>query len=114
MSEETSHLIPISSEAGAASPAEALDGGRLLTSVALVGAGMLIEPELFGGALIGAGLVYGFPLVSKLLHPVMTTAVQLGYSAVASVSDLVADAVEQVHEVVVNAQADYRRRGTKQ
>jgi hypothetical protein len=86
-----------------------LGGGRLLTSVALIGAGMLIEPELVGGALLGAGVVYGLPLVGQLVRPVMTGAVQLGYSALASVSDLLAGARDQIQDIVASARADYQR-----
>jgi hypothetical protein len=86
-----------------------LGGGRLLTSAALIGAGLLIEPELLGGALLGAGAVCGLPLVGQLLRPVMTSAVQLGYFAVASVSDLLIGARDQVGNIVATARADYQR-----
>jgi hypothetical protein len=86
-----------------------LGGGRLLTSAALIGAGVLIEPELLGGALLGAGVVYGLPLVGQLLRPVMSSAVQLGYSAVATVSDLLVGARDQVQDIVATARADYQQ-----
>jgi hypothetical protein len=86
-----------------------LGGGRLLTSAALIGAGVLIEPELLGGALLGAGIVYGLPLIGQLLRPVMTGAVQLGFSAVASVSDLLVGARDQVKDIVATARADYQQ-----
>jgi|SRR6516225_1042307 hypothetical protein len=108
--EETSSLITGAEQAvtGWSKLAEH-SGGRLIASAALVGAGMLIEPELLGGALLGAGVVYALPLVGQLLRPVMTTAVQLGYSAVASVSDLVAGARDQVQDIVATARSDYQR-----
>jgi hypothetical protein len=84
-----------------------LPGRRIVTSAVLIGAGILLEPELLGGALIGAGVVYGLPLVGRILRPVATTAVQLGYSAVASVGDLLAGARDQVHEIVANARSGY-------
>ena len=84
-------------------------GGRLLTSAALIGAGVLIEPELLGGALLGAGVLYGLPLVGRILHPVAATAVQLGYSAVASVGDLLVGARDQVQNMVSSARSDYER-----
>jgi hypothetical protein len=80
-----------------------LGGGRLLASAALIGVGLLIEPELLGGALVGAGIVYGLPAVSQIMRPIATTAVQLGYSAVASIGDLVAEARHQVQGIVANA-----------
>ena len=110
MPEETSHLITSSSEAGAPSHERGKpEGGRLLASAALIGAGVLVEPELLGGALLGAGIVYGLPLVGQLLSPVVTTTVQLGYSAVASVGDLLAGARDQVKDIVATARSDYHR-----
>ena len=88
---------------------EELSGGKIITSAALIGAGMLLEPELLGGALIGAGVVYGLPLAGQILRPVATTAVQLGYSAVAAVGDLLAGARDQVQGIVANARSGYER-----
>jgi len=108
--EETSHFITGSSEAGTTGHERGkLEGGRLLASAALIGAGVLVEPELLGGALLGAGIVYGLPLVGQLLRPAVTTAVQLGYSAVASAGDLLAGARDQVQEIVATARSDYQR-----
>jgi hypothetical protein len=86
-----------------------LPGRKIITSAALIGAGILLEPELLGGALIGAGVVYGLPLIGQILRPVATTAVQLGYSAVASVGDLLADARDQVQGIAANARSGYER-----
>jgi hypothetical protein len=78
--EETSSHITGASDAVTGRPdLGELGSGRLLASAALIGAGVLIEPELLGGALLGAGVVYGLPLVGQLLRPVMSTAVQLGF-----------------------------------
>lgn len=88
---------------------EELGGRRLLASAALIGAGVLIEPELLGGALLGAGVLYGLPLFGQLLRPVVTTALQLGYSAVASAGDLLAGARDQVQGIVATARSDYQR-----
>jgi len=107
---ETSSIITGSSDGSSERrEREELGTGRLLTSAALIGAGMLVEPELLGGALLGAGLVYGLPLVGRVLRPVATKAVQLGYSAVASVGDLLAGAREQVEGIVATARSDYQR-----
>ena len=38
---------------------QGLPGATIIGSAALIGAGMLLEPELLGAALIGAGVVYG-------------------------------------------------------
>jgi hypothetical protein len=109
-SEERSQIITGGSDTPSRRPDSGeLGSGRLLASAALIGAGMLIEPELLGGALLGAGVVYGLPLVGQLLRPVLTTAVHLGYSAVASASDLLAGARDQVHSIVATARSDYQR-----
>ena len=84
-------------------------GGRIVASAALIGTGMLLEPELLGGALIGAGVVYGLPFVGQILRPVATIAVLLGYSAVASVGEVLAGARDQVQGIVANARAGYER-----
>jgi hypothetical protein len=108
--EEISHGVAGSSEAGVTSHEEGgLGGGRLVVSAALIGAGVLVEPELLGGALLGAGVLYGLPLVAQLVGPFITAAVQLGYSAVASVSDLLTSARDQVQGMVSTARADYPR-----
>jgi hypothetical protein len=109
--EEREQIITGTSDTPTAGARENLGGGRLLASAALIGAGMLVEPELLGGALLGAGVVYGLPLIGRLLRPVATTAVQLGYSAVAGVGDLLAGARNQVDEIVATARSDYRRSG---
>jgi hypothetical protein len=86
---------------------QVLPGARMIGSAALIGVGILLEPELLGGALIGAGVVYGLPLVGQIVRPVATTAVQVGYAAVASVADLLAGARDQVQGIVANARAGY-------
>ncbi len=108
--EETSRIYTGSSDAVPAGHDQGqLNGGRLLASAALIGAGVLVEPELLGGALLGAGVVYGLPLVSQLLRPAITTTVQLGYSAVASLGDLLASARNEVQGIVATARSDYQR-----
>src|SRR5712691_12746600 len=86
---------------------EEVGGGRLLASAALIGAGVLVEPELLGGALLGAGILYGLPLVGQVLRPVVTTAVRFGYSAAASISEIVTGASQQVQGIVAEARAGY-------
>ena len=90
-------------------PVSMLPSGRIIPSAALIGAGLLLEPELLGGALIGAGVVYGLPLVGRILRPIATTAVELGYSAVASVGGLLAGARHEVEGIVANARSGYQR-----
>jgi hypothetical protein len=86
-----------------------IEAGRLISSAALIGAGVLVEPELLGGALLGAGILYGLPLVGQVLRPVVTTAVRFGYSAAASINEIVTGASQQVQGIVAEARAGYPR-----
>ena len=69
----------------------------------------MIEPELLGGALLGAGIMYGLPVLGQILRPIATTVVQIGYSAVAGVGQLRAGAREQVGSIVSAARSEYER-----
>jgi hypothetical protein len=84
------------------------DAGRLIASAALIGAGALVEPELLGGALIGAGIMYGLPIAGRILRAVATMAVRLSYSAVASVGSEVNEARHQVQGIVANARPEHQ------
>lgn len=86
---------------------QGLLSGRVIGTAALIGVGMVLEPELLGGALIGAGVLYGLPLVGQIVRPFATTAVQLGYAAAASVGDLLAGAGDQVQGIVANARGSH-------
>ena len=72
------------------------DAGRLIASAALIGAGSLVEPELLGGALLGAGIMYGLPVAGRIIRDVATTGVRLGYSAAGSVGGMVDEARDQI------------------
>ena len=86
-----------------------IEGGSLVASAALIAAGVLIEPEILGGALLGAGVIYGLPAVGRLLRPVIQTAVTIGYSAAASVSGAVAGAGEELGTMVEQARDLHHR-----
>lgn len=88
------------------------EGGSLLTSAALIAAGILIEPEILGGALVGAGVVYGLPAVGRLMRPVLQTAVAIGYSAATSVGEVVAGAGEEFKSMVAHAREHHERAGS--
>jgi hypothetical protein len=108
--DETSPIGSGTSDApSASSGVEETGAGRLVTSAALIGAGMLIEPELLGGALLGAGVMYGLPLFGRFLRPIASTAVQLGYFAVASAGDLLSEARQQVEGIFATARSDFER-----
>lgn len=85
------------------------DAGRLLASAALIGAGALVEPELLGGALLGAGIMYGLPMAGRILRAAATTILRLGYSAADSVGGVVGEARHQVEGIVADARSGYQR-----
>ena len=77
-----------------------LEPARVVGSAALIAAGAMLEPELLGGALLGAGVIYGFPLIGRVLRPAVNTAMWLGYSAVAAVSEIASQAGKQIQSSV--------------
>ena len=108
--EESSIIYPGSSNVAAASDdRDQLSGGRLLASAALIGAGVLIEPELLGGALLGAGVVYGLPLIGQYLRPAIAATVELGYFAAAVLGDVLTGARDEVEGIIATARSDYYR-----
>lgn len=91
--------------------AEDKDAQAFVASAALLGIGALIEPELLGGMLLGAGVVYvsrNLPLIGGVLRPLVKTAVRVGYAAGAKASEMIAEASEEVQDMVAEARADYR------
>jgi hypothetical protein len=111
--EDKSPLITGSSDAPVADRRDRPDlgGGRLITSAVLIGTGVLVEPELLGGALLGAGVVYGLPLIGRILRPVMTAAVRLGYSTAAAVADMVAGTRQELQGIIADARSGYQQSG---
>src|SRR5262249_14136308 len=85
-------------------------GGSLLGSAALIGIGALIEPELLGGMLLGAGAVYlarNIPVVGGILRPVVSKAVKTGYSVAMKANELIAEAGEDLQDMVADARTDF-------
>jgi len=88
------------------------EGGQapsLLTSAALIGIGVLIEPELLAGMAIGAGIVLAsrwLPnLTGDLVRPVAKTAVKAGYAAVTTAREMVAEVTEEVEDMMAEARS---------
>lgn len=82
-----------------------------VASAALIGIGALFEPELLGGMLLGAGAVYvsrGLPLIGGVLRPLVKTVVRVGYAAGAKASEMIAEASEEVQDMIAEARTDYR------
>ncbi len=85
--------------------------GTLLTSAALIGVGVLLEPELLGGMLLGAGAVYAartLPIVGGILRPMMRSAIKYSYAAVSKMNEVVSEATEDVQDMVAEARSDYQ------
>lgn len=86
------------------------DGGWLASSAALIGIGALIEPELLGGMLLGAGAVYlsrNFGIISGVLRPVLGTVVRVGYAVAMKANEVVAEASEDVQDMIAEARTEY-------
>jgi hypothetical protein len=88
---------------------EGTQAPSLLTSAALIGIGVLIEPELLAGMAIGAGIVLAsrwFPnVVGDLVRPIAKTAVKAGYAAAAATREMVAEVTEEVEDMMAEARA---------
>jgi hypothetical protein len=83
----------------------------VLTTAALIGIGALIEPELLAGMAIGAGIVLisrWLPnLVGDIVRPIAKTAVKAGYAAATTAREMVAEATEEVEDMVAEARAEH-------
>lgn len=86
------------------------EGPSLATAV-LVGTGVaIIEPELIPGMLIGAGAWLApkiLPVMGGMLRPVVKGIVKAGYAATVTVRQAVAEASEQVEDIVAEARNEY-------
>jgi hypothetical protein len=83
----------------------------LLTSAALIGVGALLEPELLGGMLLGAGAVYvarTLPIVGGVLRPMMKSAIKFGYAAASRMNEVVSEASEDVQDLIAEARSEYQ------
>lgn len=83
----------------------------LITSAALIGVGALLEPELLGGMLLGAGAVYvarTLPMVGGVLRPMMKSAIKFGYAAASKMNEVVSEASEDVQDIIAEARSEYQ------
>ncbi len=85
--------------------------GPSLATAAIVGVGVaLVEPELIPGMLIGAGawlVPKLLPALGSMLRPVVKGVIKAGYSATMAVREVVAEASEQVEDIVAEARAEH-------
>jgi hypothetical protein len=84
-----------------------------LATAALVGIGVaIIEPELIPGILIGVGAAFApklLPALGGAMRPVVKGVVKAGYSMVASVQEMAAEARENMEDMVAEAKAERSR-----
>jgi hypothetical protein len=79
------------------------EAGGVATAAAIVVGAALIEVELIPGLIIGAGaILLGklFPEMSSYVRPMVKGAVRAGFSMSQKVREVVAEASEQVHDLV--------------
>jgi hypothetical protein len=92
------------------------NAGSIGTAVAVGVAAAVIEAELIPGILIGAGAVLlgkMFPSVAAGLRPVAKTVLRAGIAATDKAREVVAEAGEQVQDMVAEVQAEREHAGTR-
>ena len=85
------------------------EGSSLLGTVITGAAVALIKPDLLPGMAVGVAAALGpklLPAVGSLLRPVVKTAVRAGYVAALTTRGVIAEAGEQVQDMVAEARAD--------
>jgi hypothetical protein len=76
-------------------------------TIAVVGVGVaLISAELLPGMIIGVAAAF-LPGVSKKMKPLLKSTVRAGYSAVRKTREMMAEATEQMHDMVAEARAEH-------
>lgn len=87
-------------------PPAMLSSGGWVTSALLMGAGALLEPELLPGMVLGAGIVlaagYASELFGGMVRPIVKGAVKAGYAT----ASVMAEASEQLSDVVAEARSE--------
>lgn len=90
--------------------------GSVATAATVVVGAALIESELIPGLVIGAGAVLlgmMFPQVRHVVRPVLKTAVRAGMAVADRAREVVAEAGEQVQDVVAEVQSEREHRGRR-
>lgn len=86
--------------------------GASFATAALIGVGVaILEPELIPGMLIGAGAWAApkvIPALGGMLRPMAKGLIKAGYSAGMAVREMVAEASEQVEDIVAEARAEHQ------
>jgi Protein of unknown function (DUF5132) len=79
--------------------------GTLITGAAVA----IFKPDLLPGMAVGVAAALGpklLPAVGSLLRPVVKTAVRAGYATAVATRGVVAEAGEQVQDMIAEARAD--------
>jgi hypothetical protein len=85
------------------------EAGAIGTAAAIVVGAALIEVELIPGLVIGAGaILLGklFPELSSYVRPVIKSVVRAGFSASQKAREVMAEASEQVHDLVAEVKLE--------
>lgn len=85
------------------------EGGTLMTTLLTGAAVAIIKPELLPGMAIGVAAAMGpklLPTVGGVLRPFIRTAVRAGYSTAIATRGVVAEAGEQVQDILAEARAE--------
>jgi len=85
------------------------EGSSLLGTLVTGAAVALIKPDLLPGMAVGVAAALGpklLPAVGSLLRPVVKTAVRAGYATAVATRGVVAEAGEQVQDMIAEARAD--------
>jgi hypothetical protein len=88
------------------------EAGGVATAAAIVVGAALIEVELIPGLIIGAGaILLGklFPEMSGYVRPVIKSAVRAGFSMSQKAREVVAEASEQVHDLVAEVKHEHEQ-----
>jgi hypothetical protein len=85
------------------------EAGSLITTILTGAAVAVIKPELLPGMAIGVAAAMGpklLPTVGNVLRPFVRTAVRAGYSTALATRGVVAEAGEQVQDMIAEARAE--------
>jgi Protein of unknown function (DUF5132) len=85
------------------------EGSSLLGTLVTGAAVAFIKPDLLPGMAVGVAAALGpklLPAVGTLIRPVIKTAVRAGYATAVATRGVVAEAGEQVQDMIAEARAD--------
>lgn len=91
------------------------ENGTTMTTTLIAGAAVaILAPELLVGMAVGVAAMLAprvLPVVGTVLRPLMRTAVRAGYATAVATREVVAEAGEQVQDMVAEARAEQANGG---